>query len=438
MSKPIVAIVGRPNVGKSALFNRIISRRLAIVEGTPGVTRDRLYADAEWTGRKFILVDTGGIEERPAEVFSAATRRQAEEAVEEADVIVFTVDAQSGLLPADWDVAELLRRTRKPVIVAANKADNEQIARQAAEFFQLGLSEPIPVSAEHGKNIGDLLDRIVAHLPSVSDAQEPEDEIKIALIGRPNVGKSSLANRLIGEERMIVTDIPGTTRDAIDTVITRDGRTFRLIDTAGMRRRSRIDTRVEHYSTLRAIRAAERSDVCLVVLDATEGVTEQDARVAGIPHEAGKGVVLVVNKWDLVEKRTNTMQEYEQSVRNELGYLSYAPIVFVSARTGQRVDRLLTVAQQVAEQAAMRISTGRLNEVLQEAVHLHAPPSDKGKRLRILYATQVGVQPPHFVLFMNEPSLFHFSYRRYLEARLREAFGFVGTPIIITAKRRGE
>ena len=427
MSKPIVAIVGRPNVGKSALFNRIISRRLAIVEGTPGVTRDRLYADAEWTGRKFILVDTGGIEERPAEVFSAATRRQAEEAVEEADVIVFTVDAQSGLLPADWDVAELLRRTRKPVIVAANKADNEQIARQAAEFFQLGLSEPIPVSAEHGKNIGDLLDRIVAHLPSVSDAQEPEDEIKIALIGRPNVGKSSLANRLIGEERMIVTDIPGTTRDAIDTVITRDGRTFRLIDTAGMRRRSRIDTRVEHYSTLRAIRAAERSDVCLVVLDATEGVTEQDARVAGIPHEAGKGVVLVVNKWDLVEKRTNTMQEYEQSVRNELGYLSYAPIVFVSA------DRPACGPPPHGSPTGSRAGRdahfhGRLNEVLQEAVHLHAPPSDKGKRLRILYATQVGVQPPHFVLFMNEPSLFHFSYRRYLEARLREAFGLWALP----------
>lgn len=438
MSKPIVAIVGRPNVGKSALFNRIISRRLAIVEGTPGVTRDRLYADAEWIDRRFILVDTGGIEERPSEIFSAAIRRQAEEAMAEADVIVFTVDAQAGLLPADWDVAELLRRTRKPVIVAANKADNQEVARQAAEFYQLGLSEPIPVSAEHGRNIGDLLDRIVAQLPPVPGQAEESDEIKIALIGRPNVGKSSLTNRLIGEERMIVTDIPGTTRDAIDTVITHEGKTFRLIDTAGMRRKARIDSSVEHYSTLRAIRAAERADVCLVVLDATEGVTEQDARVAGIPHEAGKGVVLVVNKWDLVEKDTNTMQEYEAAVRNDLGYLSYAPIVFVSAQTGQRVHGLLDVAQTVAEQAATRISTGRLNEVLQEAVHLHAPPSDKGKRLRILFATQVGVQPPHFVLFMNEPSLFHFSYRRYLEARLREAFGFTGTPILITAKRRGE
>lgn len=438
MSKPIVAIVGRPNVGKSALFNRIISRRLAIVEGTPGVTRDRLYADAEWIDRRFILVDTGGIEERPSEIFSAAIRRQAEEAMAEADVIVFTVDAQAGLLPADWDVAELLRRTRKPVIVAANKADNQEVARQAAEFYQLGLSEPIPVSAEHGRNIGDLLDRIVAQLPPVPEQAEESDEIKIALIGRPNVGKSSLTNRLIGEERMIVTDIPGTTRDAIDTVITHEGKTFRLIDTAGMRRKARIDSSVEHYSTLRAIRAAERADVCLVVLDATEGVTEQDARVAGIPHEAGKGVVLVVNKWDLVEKDTNTMQEYEAAVRNDLGYLSYAPIVFVSAQTGQRVHGLLDVAQTVAEQAATRISTGRLNEVLQEAVHLHAPPSDKGKRLRILFATQVGVQPPHFVLFMNEPSLFHFSYRRYLEARLREAFGFTGTPILITAKRRGE
>lgn len=438
MSKPIVAIVGRPNVGKSALFNRIISQRLAIVEGEPGVTRDRLYADAHWLDRHFILVDTGGIEERPTEVFSAATREQAEEAMREADVIVFTVDAQTGLMPGDWDVANLLRRSDKPVIVAANKADNPMTATQAADFYQLGLSEPIPVSAEHGRNIGDLLDQIIAHLPPVEAASDDSSEIAVALIGRPNVGKSSLANRLIGHERMIVTDIPGTTRDAIDTVITHEGNTFRLIDTAGMRRKSRVDSSVEHYSSLRAIRAAERSDVCLVVLDATEGVTEQDARVAGIPHEAGKGVVLVVNKWDLVNKDSNTMQEYEESVRKQLAYLNYAPIVFVSALSGQRVPQLLTVAQAVAEQASTRISTGRLNEVIQEAVQLHAPPSDKGKRLRILFATQVSVQPPHFVLFMNEPSLFHFSYRRYLEARLREAFGFIGTPIVITAKRRGE
>lgn len=438
MSKPIVAIVGRPNVGKSALFNRIIRERLAIVEGEPGVTRDRLYADASWLDHHFILVDTGGIEDRPTEVLSLATRQQAEEAMEEADVIVFTVDAQAGITAGDWDVAGILRRTSKPVILAANKADNPLTATQAAEFYQLGLSDPIPVSAEHGRNIGDLLDKIVAHFPEVTESASDTGEIAIAVIGRPNVGKSSLVNRLIGRERMIVTNIPGTTRDAIDTVIEHEDNVYRIIDTAGMRRKSRVDSSVEHYSTLRAIRAAERSDVCLMVIDATDGVTEQDERVAGIAHGAGKGIVIVVNKWDLVAKDTNTMQEYERRVRNDLSYLHYAPIVFVSAQTGQRVHQVLDAAHFVAEQASTRVSTGRLNEVLQEAVQLHQPPSDKGKRLRITFATQVAVQPPHFVFFMNEPALFHFSYRRYLEGRLREAFGFTGTPIIITAKHRGE
>lgn len=438
MPKPIVAIVGRPNVGKSALFNRIIGQRLAIVESEPGVTRDRIYAEAEWLGRRFILVDTGGIEERPTAELSRATRQQAEEAMREADLILFTVDVQAGLTADDWAVAELLRRAERPVLLVANKADNERLALAAAEFFALGLSAPIPVSAEHGRNVGDLLDAVVARLPAAADDARRADEIAVAVIGRPNVGKSSLVNRLVGKERMIVSDVPGTTRDAVDTLLEYEGTTFRLIDTAGLRRRARIESSVEHYSALRAVRAAERSDVCLVVLDAVDGVTEQDARVAGIPHEAGKGVVLVVNKWDLVEKDGRTMQEYEERIRKELAYLQYAPILFVSARTGQRVHQLLETARTVAENASIRVPTGRLNEVLQEAMHLHQPPSDKGQRLRIFFATQVGVQPPHFVLFMNDPNLFHFSYRRYLESRLREAFGFTGTPIVITAKRRGE
>lgn len=437
MPKPIVAIVGRPNVGKSSLFNRIVRQRLAIVEGEPGVTRDRLYAESEWLGRHFMLVDTGGIELEPTVEMSVETRKQAEEAVREADVILFTVDVRAGITAGDWDVANLLRRANRPVILVTNKADDRASEMQVAEFYSLGLGDPIPVSAEHGRNIGDLLDRVISHFPD-SKANDDSEEIAVAMIGRPNVGKSSLVNKLVGHERMIVSNVPGTTRDAIDSVIEHQGATFRLIDTAGMRRKARIDSSVEHYSVLRAVRAAERSDVCLMLIDAVDGVTEQDRRVAGIPHEAGKGVIIVVNKWDLVEKDTNTMQEYERQVRNDLSYLQYAPIVFISALTGQRAHRVLETAQFVAEQASTRISTGRLNEVLQEAIQLHQPPSDKGKRLRIFFATQVGVKPPHFVLFMNEPKLFHFSYRRYLESRFREAFGFAGTPIHITAKRRGE
>lgn len=438
MSKPIVAIVGRPNVGKSCLFNRIIRQRVAIVEGEPGVTRDRIYAEAEWLGHKFLLVDTGGIERDPDVEIQQATRRQAEEAVREADVILFTVDVRAGLTAGDEDVADLLRTTNRPVVVVANKADDATADAYASEFYALGLGDPIPVSAEHGRNIGDLLDRVIAHFPPSTADDDDTHEIRVAVIGRPNVGKSSLVNTLVGHERMIVSDVPGTTRDAIDTVVEYENQTFRLIDTAGIRRKTRIESSVEHYSVLRAVRAAERSDVCVVVIDAVEGVTEQDRRIAGIAHEAGKGVVLVVNKWDLVEKDAHTMQEYEAEVRNSLAYLHYAPIVFVSALTGQRAHRVLETAQFVYEQAVTRVSTGRINEVLQEAIQLHQPPSDKGKRLRIYYATQVGVQPPHFVLFMNDPKLFHFSYRRYLEGRFRDAFGFVGTPIVMTAKPRGE
>lgn len=440
MSKPLVAIVGRPNVGKSTLFNRIVGRRVAIVEGEPGVTRDRLYAGCQWLDRPFLLIDTGGIDLAPErEVIGQATTRQAELAVAEADVILFVVDARAGVTAGDIDVADILRRARKPVVIVANKVDDAVVEGHAAEFYQLGMGDPVAISAEHGRNIGDLLDRVIGHFADDPQAGGDEDDVvAVAVLGRPNVGKSSLVNALVGHERVIVSDIPGTTRDAIDTQITRDGTSFNLIDTAGIRRQARIDSDIERYSVLRAVRAAERSHVCAIVIDATDGVTEQDQRIAGIPHEAGKGVLIVVNKWDLVEKDSRTMQEFEARIRNDLAYLQYAPIVFISARTGQRVHEVLDVSEYVAQQAALRISTGRFNEVLQEAVHMHQPPSDKGNRLRILYGMQVGVQPPHFVLFVNEPELFHFSYRRYLENRFREAFGFVGSPIVISAKRRGE
>lgn len=439
MSKPLVAIVGRPNVGKSTLFNRIVGRRVAIVEGEPGVTRDRLYAGCQWLDRPFLLIDTGGIDLAPErEVIGQATTRQAELAVAEADVILFVVDARAGVTAGDIDVADILRRARKPVVIVANKVDDAVVEGHAAEFYQLGMGDPVAISAEHGRNIGDLLDRVIGHFADDPQAGGDEDDVvAVAVLGRPNVGKSSLVNALVGHERVIVSDIPGTTRDAIDTQITRDGTSFNLIDTAGIRRQARIDSDIERYSVLRAVRAAERSHVCAIVIDATDGVTEQDQRIAGIPHEAGKGVLIVVNKWDLVEKDSRTMQEFEARIRNDLAYLQYAPIVFISARTGQRVHEVLDVSEYVAQQAALRISTGRFNEVLQEAVHMHQPPSDKGNRLRILYGMQVGVQPPHFVLFVNEPELFHFSYRRYLENRFREAFGFVGSPIVISANAAG-
>src|SRR5690606_11024847 len=404
--------------------------RIAIVEGEPGVTRDRIYAQSEWDGRTFTLIDTGGIDLGAEEGFFALARRQAEIAVEEADVVLLVVDVRAGLVPADLEVAEALRRSNKPVLVVANKADDGNLALAASEFFALGLGEPIPVSAEHGRGIADLLDRLVVHLPSVAAEEDAGDDIRIAVIGRPNVGKSLLVNRLVGEERSIVTDVPGTTRDAIDTRIERDGVRFTLIDTAGIRRKSRIQHAVERYSVVRTLRAIDRADVCLMLLDAAELVTEQDKRIAGYAHEAGKAMILVVNKWDLIEKDATTINRYEETIREQLGFLLYAPILFISAKTGQRVQNIFDLAVYVANQHALRVPTGRLNEVLHEATFRRQPPTDRGRRLKIFYATQSGVKPPTFVLFVNEPKLMHYSYLRYIENQLRESFGFVGTPIV--------
>jgi len=436
VGKGIVAIVGRPNVGKSALFNRIVGQRVAIVEDVPGITRDRIYAGCEWAGRSFTLVDTGGIDFGAEEGFAALARRQAELAMQEADVILFVVDARLGLVAADQEVAEALRRSRKPVLLVANKVDDRRLMASTAEFYALGMGEPIPVSAEHGLGVGDLLDKVMSLLPPDKEEARADDEIRVAVIGRPNVGKSSLVNRLLGEERSIVTDIPGTTRDAVDSHITRDGVRYTLIDTAGIRRKSRIAEPVERYSVIRALRAIDRADVCLMLLDATELVTEQDKRIAGYAHEAGKGTILVVNKWDLVEKDDKTINRYEEQIRAQLGFLSYAPILFLSAKTGQRVHRVFELVHYVASQHALRIPTGRLNEVLHEATMRREPPTDKGMRLRLFYGTQSAVKPPTFILFVNDPELMHYSYLRFIENQLRENFGFVGTPIVLRLRRR--
>lgn len=437
MAKPVVAIVGRPNVGKSALFNRITGRRIAIVEGEPGVTRDRIHADASWIGRSFTLVDTGGLDfGKDAETFVQLARAQASVAVDEADVLLFVVDARSGLVPADRDVADVLRRSRKPVVLAVNKVDHPSVEEGLGEFYALGLGEPIAVSAEHGRAVGDLLDAVVGHFPEAESVDDDSDEIRMAIVGRPNVGKSSLVNFLLGEERSIVSDVPGTTRDAIDTQLERDGERFTLIDTAGIRRKSRIDEAVEHYSVLRALRAVDRSDVCVLMLNGTELATDQDKRIGGYAHEAGKAIILVVNKWDLVDKDEKTMNAFEETIRREMGFLQYAPILFVSAKTGQRVHRLLELAVFVANQHALRIPTGRFNEVIHDALIRRPPPSDKGVRLKVLYGTQTGVKPPTFVLFVNDPKLMRYSYHRYLENQLREHFGFIGTPIVMRLRRR--
>lgn len=437
--KPIVAIVGRPNVGKSALFNRIAGSRIAIVDDAPGVTRDRIYANCRWLDREFVLIDTGGIDVQAADSIAVQVRRQAEMAIEAADVMIFVVDGRTGLVGADEEVARLLRRCGKPVLVAVNKIDepSPELQAQVYEFMRLGLGDPIPISAEHGRNIGDLLTLVIQRFPP-PDETEDDDAIKVAIIGRPNVGKSSLVNALVGEERVIVSEVPGTTRDAVDIPFTHQGRSFLLIDTAGMRRRKRVKDPVEYYSVVRAVRAVERSDVALVMLDATELVTEQDKKVAGIPHEAGKGVVIVVNKWDAVEKDAQTMKRMEERVRTELAFLPYAPIIFISALTGRRVADVLDLVEMVANNHAHRIPTGRLNEWLKEAILRRQPPSVKGKQGRIYYAHQVSVKPPHFVFHVNDKDLFHFSYLRYLENELRERFGFQGTPVRFTLRSRGE
>lgn len=439
MSKPIVAIVGRPNVGKSALFNKISGSRISIVEDTPGVTRDRIYNDIEWNGRALTLVDTGGIEPRVDDMMLGYMREQAQTAIETADVIVFMVDVTTGVTASDRDVATMLMKSRKPLILCVNKVDSVgELPMEYYEFYELGIDgDPIPVSSVHGTGTGDLLDRIVELCPD-TEAEEEDDSIKVAVIGKPNAGKSSIINKILGENRLIVSNIAGTTRDAIDTAFENEFGRYTFIDTAGIRRQSKVNDRIEKFSVLRSKAAVERADVCLILIDGTEGLTEQDERIAGLAHEAGKPSVIVVNKWDAVEKDNGTVKAFEDKIRTGLAYMSYAPIMFVSAKTGQRVGKLFELINRIYEQSCMRISTGMLNDVLSDAVMRVQPPTDKGRRLKIYYITQTSVKPPVFVIFCNDAELFHFSYQRYIENQIREVFGFYGTPIVITVRQRGE
>ena len=437
--KPLVAIVGRPNVGKSMLFNKLVGQRLSIVEDTPGVTRDRLYAEAEWRNRKFDLVDTGGIEPSADSEILAFMRQQAEIAIDHATVIVFLCDIKTGLTASDQEVANMLLRSGKPVVLAVNKMDQVGMTNpDIYEFYNLGLGDPIAVSAVHGHGTGDLLDECFKYFPPEDQEEEDEDVIKVAIIGKPNVGKSSLVNRILGEQRVIVSDMAGTTRDAVDSYFENAKGKYLFIDTAGMRKKSKVDDRIEKFSVLRATMAIERCDVCLIMIDANEGVTEQDTKVAGLAHEAGKACIIVVNKWDAIEKDDKTMDRMRQDVRRDLAYMTYAPIVFISALTGQRVDRLFDLINYVSDQAAMRITTGMLNTVLADATARVQPPTDKGRRLKIYYMTQIGVKPPHFVCFCNDAKLFHFSYQRYLENQIRATFGLEGTPIKLTIRQKSD
>ncbi len=439
MPRPLVAIVGRPNVGKSMLFNKLTGQRLSIVEDTPGVTRDRLYAPCEWRGRKFDLVDTGGIEPGTDSEILLFMRKQAEIAIQNATVIVFLCDIKTGLTASDQEVASMLLKSGKPVVLAVNKMDSTGIENpDIYEFYNLGLGDPVAVSAVHGHGTGDLLDECFKYFPEADDEEEDEDVIKVAIIGKPNVGKSSLVNRILGQERVIVSDLAGTTRDAVDNYFENKKGKYLFIDTAGMRRKSRVDDRVEKFSVLRATLAIERSDVCLILIDGTEGVTEQDTKVAGLAHEAGKACIIVVNKWDIVEKDDKTMDKMCQDIRRDLSYMTYAPILFLSALTGSRVDRLFDAINDVANQAAMRITTGMLNDVLSDATARVQPPTDKGRRLKVYYMTQVGIKPPHFVIFCNDAKLFHFSYQRYLENQIRATFGLEGTPVKLTIRQKGD
>ncbi|OWA37107.1 ribosome biogenesis GTPase Der [Saccharibacillus sp. O16] len=438
MARAVVAIVGRPNVGKSTIFNRIIGDRMSIVEDKPGVTRDRIYGIGEWNGRSFSIIDTGGIELNDEQILKSI-KAQAELAIEEADVIVMMGDAKSGLTQSDSEVAEMLYRSKKPIILAVNKVDNMSRMDDTYEFYNLGLGDPIGVSGAHGSGVGDLLDAIVENLPpEAEDEQYEDDVIRVAVIGRPNVGKSSLVNALLGEQRVIVSDVAGTTRDAIDTEFERDGQRYVLIDTAGMRKRGKVYENLEKYSVMRAMRAIERADVVAVVINGEEGIIEQDKHIAGYALEAGKASVFVVNKWDAVEKDDKTMHQFEQKVRDHFLFMTYAPIVFLSALTGQRVNKLLPVVNHAAEQHSRRIPTGLLNDVISDAVAINPPPTDKGRRMRINYATQVAVKPPTIVVFVNAPELMHFSYERYLENKIRAAFDFEGTPIRIFTRRKTE
>lgn len=434
--KPIVAIVGRPNVGKSTLFNRIAGERISIVEDTPGVTRDRIYAEAEWVGKHFTIIDTGGIEPESEELIPKKMREQARLAMETADVILFIVDGKAGLTPADRDVALLLMKTRKPVILVVNKVDNRNLPDDFYDFYELGFGEPMPVSSSIGLGTGDLLDEVVKSFPQEAETEKDEDIIKVAIVGKPNAGKSSILNKLIGEERVIVSPIAGTTRDAIDSYIELEGRKYLFIDTAGIRKKSKIYENVEKYSVIRSYTAVERADVVLIVIDASEGVSEQDSKIAGLAHDAGKASMILVNKWDLIEKDNHTMNEYTAKVREELPFMPYSPLLFVSAETSQRLHKIKASIDAVYDEAEKRVATGVLNDVIGEAVLMNQPPSDKGKRLKIYYGTQVGIKPPTFALFVNEKKLFHFSYQRYIENQLRENFGFEGTPIKIYIREK--
>lgn len=435
MGKPIVAIVGRPNVGKSTLFNRIVGQRIAIVEDKPGITRDRLFGDAEWNGKSFSIIDTGGIEISEDQIMNSV-RAQAELAIEEADVILFMTDVKAGLTAPDQEVADLLYRSNKPVVLVVNKVDNWNREEGIYDFYNLGFGTPFPISGSHGTGIGDLLDELVHHLPELPEEVHDEDVIRVSLIGRPNVGKSSLVNALLGEERVIVSDIAGTTRDAIDTPFEMDGQRYILVDTAGMRKRGKVYEAAEKYSVMRAMRAIERSDVVLIVIDAHDGIVEQDKHIAGYAHEAGKASIFVVNKWDKIEKDDKTMHRFTQKVRDEFQFMTYAPVKFTSALTKSRVNQLLPVVQHVADQHAMRVQTHVLNDVVSDAVAMNPPPTDKGKRLKINYATQVSVRPPKFVFFVNDPGLVHFTYKRYLENKIRDAFVFEGSPLLLFFRKK--
>ena len=438
MSRPIVAVVGRPNVGKSTFFNKIVGRRIAIVEDTPGVTRDRIYGDAQWLTHEFTLIDTGGIEPLKDDIISAQMRRQAELAIETADVILFLVDGREGITAADEDVAELLRRSKKPVILVVNKVDSTKFEDSVYDFYSLGIGETFTISAEQGLGLGDLLDEVVKHFDQTT-GDEQEDATKIAVVGRPNVGKSSLVNALLGQERTIVSDIPGTTRDAIDSPFTFNGENYILIDTAGIRRKRAIeDESIERYSVIRSLAAVRRADVVLIVVDAAEGMSEQDVRIAGYVHEEGKASVLIVNKWDKIEKDTHTMHEFEKKLASDLAFMDYVPMLFISAKTGQRVHKVLETAKLAYAQNCTRVKTGTLNDVVAEAVSANEPPSDKGRRLKIYYATQADIKPPTFVLFVNDPEIMHFSYKRYLENFFRKSFGLTATPLRTLVRKRGE
>ena len=440
MAKTALAIVGRPNVGKSTLFNKLAGERVSIVEDIPGITRDRIYFDTEWNGRPITVIDTGGIEPKTDDIILSKMKMQAELAIETADVIAFVCDVRAGLTAADRDIAVMLIKSGKPVVLCVNKIDSiGSLPMEYYEFYELGFDgDPIALSSLHGTGTGDLLDRVLELAPSDGDEEEEDDSIKVAVIGKQNAGKSSIINKILGEDRVIVSDIPGTTRDAIDTKVENEYGKYTFIDTAGIRRRKKVIDRVEKYSVLRSHSAVERADVCLIMIDATAGITEQDEKIAGLSHEAGKAAIIVVNKWDLVEKDNSSVKKFTDNIREALAYMPYAPIIFVSAKTGQRVDKLFERINYVNEQACMRISTGMLNDVLNDAVSRVQPPTDKGKRLKIYYMTQVSTKPPTFVIFVNDAELFHFSYQRYIENKLREVFGFSGTPIRIVVRQKGD